>query len=648
MDHGQQAGQEPGGSDGAPGPRTDLVAVASQPLMVEVDPQDNITDLVLRAAEATHDRPLYRRPRRGDAAGGQPAWEDVSGPQFLAEVTALAKGMVASGVGAGDRVAIMAATSYEWSLTDAAVWFAGAVGVPVYETSSPGQARWILEDSGAVAAVAGDGGHRDLLEKVRRGSDDAGRGGLPGLAHVWTISDGDLTALAAPTGPGSEVDDETLEARRSAAGLEDPATIIYTSGTTGRPKGCTLTHGNFVVLTRNAVAGVPEVFAAPDASTLLFLPLAHVFARFIEVLCWVTPVTVGHASDIKNLTADLATFEPSFILAVPRVFEKVYNTAEAKAAAAGRGKVFSAASATAIAFSRAQDTGGPSWGLRIKHALFDRLVYAKLRAALGGNASYAVSGGAPLAERLGHFFRGVGITVLQGYGLTETTAPTAVTRPGAVSMATVGPPLPGCSIAVTTDGEVLVAGPHVTPGYHQAAAALDGQGPDPAFAGGWFATGDLGSLDEHGYLTITGRKKDLIVTATGKNVSPALMEDPLRAHPLVSQAVVVGDGAPYVAALLTLDADMLPTWLKNQGLPVLDVAAAAEHPAVLAELQRAVDTANEEVSHAEGVKRFVVLDHDLTEAGGQLTPSLKVKRAAVLEQSAGVIEEMYARARTDA
>ncbi len=576
----------------------------------------------------------------------------MSGPQFLSEVSALAKGLMASGVGPGDRVAIMAATSYEWSLTDAAIWFAGAVGVPVYETSSPAQARWILQDSGAVAAVAGDGGHRDLLEKVRSAApgaagrpDEANDEGVPGLAHVWTVSDGDLTALAAPGGVGASVDDQALETRRSAAGLDDPATIIYTSGTTGRPKGCVLTHGNFVVLTRNAVAGVPEVFAAHGASTLLFLPLAHVFARFIQVLCWVTPVTVGHAGDIKNLTGDLATFKPSFILAVPRVFEKVYNSAEAKATAGGKGKIFKAASATSIAWSRAQDSGGPSLGLKVKHAVFDRLVYSKLRAALGGNASYAVSGGAPLSERLGHFFRGVGITVLQGYGLTETTAPTAVNRPGAVSMGTVGPPLPGCSVAITTDGEVLVAGPHVTPGYHGHAGD---DGPGSAFAGGWFATGDLGSIDERGDLTITGRKKDLIVTASGKNISPAVIEDPLRAHPLVSQAVVVGDARPYVAALLTLDAEMLPTWLSNQGMPALSVASAAREPAVLAELQRAVDAANTEVSKAEGVKRFTVLDHDLTEEGGQLTPSMTVKRAHVLEQCAGAIEEMYARAREDA
>ncbi len=650
-------GTAPEGTDLASAISDPRLRVASEPLLVEVDPRSNLTDLVLSAAEATPDRPLYRRPRRPDASSSPDAspWEDVSGPQFLAEVSALAKGLIASGVGPGDRVAIMAATSYEWSLTDAAVWFAGAVGVPVYETSSRGQAHWILQDSGAVAAVAGDGGHRDLLEAVRHPGAEGD--GLPDLAHVWTIADGDLDALAAPDGIGAGVDDAELEARRGAAGLDDPATIIYTSGTTGRPKGAVLTHGNFVVLTRNAVAGVPEVFASQGASTLLFLPLAHVFARFIEVLCWVTPVTVGHAADVKNLTADLATFKPSFILAVPRVFEKVYNSAEAKATAAGRGRIFSAASATAIAWSRAQDTGGPSIGLRLRHAVLDRLVYGKLRAALGGNATYAVSGGAPLSERLGHFFRGAGITVLQGYGLTETTAPTAVNRPGAVSMATVGPPLPGCSIAVTPCGEVLVAGPHVTPGYHRGrgGAAEDDGTPsggsaasaDPAFAGGWFATGDLGSLDDRGYLTITGRTKDLIVTAGGKNISPAALEDPLRAHPLVSQAVVVGDGRPYVAALLTLDAEMLPTWLTNRGMPRMEVSAASTEPAVLEELQRAVDAANAQVSHAEGVKRFTVLEHDLTEAGGQLTPSMKVKRAAVLAECAGVIEEMYAKTRDD-
>ena len=630
-----QSGSTDGAAGGAAGGAAAEGAVAvrhhAAPALVEVDPTSNLTDLLSTAAAATAaGAPLYRR-----RVGG--AWQDVPGPVFLAEVKALAAGLVGSGVGPGDRVAIMARTRYEWSLTDAAIWWAGAVGVPVYETSSPEQARWILADSGAVAAVVETAAHRDLVQALRPG------GGLSALAHVWTIDAGDLDALAAADGPGASVEPEALEARRCAAVLEDPATIIYTSGTTGRPKGCVLTHGNFAVLARAGVAGSPQVFAAEDASTLLFLPLAHVFARYVQVLCWVKPATLGHAPDVSDLTGDLSGFRPTFILAVPRVFEKVFNSAQAKAALAGpaRARIFAAAAATAEAFSRAQDGSGPSLVLRARHALFDRLVYSRLRAALGGEARHAVSGGAPLSERLGHFFRGAGITVLQGYGLTETTAPTAVNVPGAVRMASVGPPLPGCTVGISADGEVLVAGPHVSAGYWDSAT----QAPVPLLVDGWFPTGDLGDLDTDGYLSITGRRKEIIVTAGGKNVVPAVLEDPLRAHPLVSQAVVVGDGRPYVAALLTLDEEMLPTWLSTRSLPQMGVAAAAHHEDVLAELQRAVDAANAAVSHAEGVKRFVVLDHDLTEAGGQLTPSLKVKRAVVLAEEADQVEELYARAR---
>ncbi len=586
----------------------------------EVDPTSNLTDLVLEAAAATTDRPLYRR---WDGA----AWQDVTGPAFLAEVRALASGMVAAGVGAGDRVGLMARTRYEWTLCDAAIWWAGAVTVPIYETSSSDQAQWILQDSGAVAVVVETDQHAQTVAGIRARTE--------ALAHVWSIDGGDLTALADPAAGVSAAD---LETRRTVATLDDLATIIYTSGTTGRPKGCQLTHGNFVRLARAGVHQVPEVFSGEDASTLLFLPLAHVFARYIQVLCWVSPVTVGHAADVKNLTADLASFTPTFILAVPRVFEKVYNAAEQKAAAAGRGKIFTAAAATAIAWSRSQDTGGPGLALRARHALFDRLVYARLRAALGGRTRYAVSGGAPLGERLGHFFRGVGLTVLQGYGLTETTAPTSVTTPRDVRMSSVGTPLPGCTVRVEDDGEVLVRGPHVFAGYWKDPAA-DAE----ALTDGWFRTGDLGSLDADGFLTITGRKKEIIVTAGGKNVAPAALEDQLRAHALISQAVVVGDQRPYVAALVTLDPEMLPTWLSNHGKPAMTALEAASDPDVTAELQRAVDAANASVSKAESIRRYAVLARDLTEASGHLTPSMKIKRSVVLADHVADVDGLYAR-----
>jgi long-chain acyl-CoA synthetase len=498
--------------------------------------------------------------------------------------------------------------------------------VPVYETSSPTQVQWNLTDSGAVAMIVETADHFLRFDEVRAD--------LPLVNRVWQIDLGDLDKLVAS---GVDVPDDEVERRRVLATGSDLATLIYTSGTTGRPKGCRLTHGNFAVLARQAVAAVPGVFAEDGGSSLLFLPLAHVFARFVQVLCVASPMTMGHTPDTKNLTADLATFRPTFVLAVPRVFEKVFNTAEQKAVAGGRGALFARAAQVAERWSRALDGGRRGPVLRVQHAVFDRLVYARLRAALGGRAAWAVSGGAPLGERLGHFFRGAGITVLQGWGLTETTAPTTVNLPERVKVATVGPPLPGCAVRIAEDGEVLVAGPHVFAGYWG--------NPDAdaeAFEDGWFRTGDLGSLDEDGYLSITGRKKEILVTAGGKNVAPAVLEDRLRAHPLVSQALVVGDGRPYVAALLTLDAEMLPAWLGTRGRPVLPPARAAADPEVRAELQRAVDEANAAVSRAESIRRFTVLATDFTEEGGHMTPSLKLRRAVVLKDFDAEVEELYA------
>ncbi len=588
------------------------------PALVEVDASTNITDLVVRNAT---DRPalvVYRRK-----VGGQ--WQDVTAADFLAEVQALAKGLVAAGVGPGDRVGLMSCTRYEWTLTDTAIWFAGAVTVPVYETSSADQVQWILGDSGAVGVVVESTSHRGSVEAVR--------GGLPALADVWTIEDGALDDLAAS---GTEVTDADLEGRRSAAGLDDLATIIYTSGTTGRPKGCELTHGNFVVLTENAVERLAQVVCAQGASTLLFLPLAHVFARFIQVLCMASGATLGHSGDIKTLLPDLAAFQPSFLLAVPRVFEKIYNSAEQKAEADGRGKIFRRAADTAVEHSRSLDTGSRGLGLRARYALFDKLVYPKLRAALGGRAEYAVSGGAPLGERLGHFFRGIGLTVLEGYGLTETTAPHSVNLPEKTKIGTVGPSLPGNSARIGDDGEILLKGPHVFRAYWNNPRATA-----EAIVDGWFHTGDLGELDSEGYLRITGRKKEILVTAGGKNVAPAVLEDRLRAHPLVSQCIVVGDAKPFIAALLTIDDEMLPTWLSNNGLPSMTPAEAAHDDAVLTALQGAVDDANTAVSKAESIRKFEVLDIDFTIESGHLTPSLKLKRNVVMDDYAEAVERLY-------
>ncbi|WP_255472589.1 AMP-dependent synthetase/ligase [Quadrisphaera setariae] len=601
----------------------------AEPLDVQVDPAQSVTDLLVQVATESPGLPLLARPV-GDG------WEELGAAEVVRRVRALAAGLAASGVAPGDRVALLSRTRLEWTLADYAIWWAGAVTVPVYETSSAEQAAWIVSDSGCTAAIVEQPRHRDLLASVASETPELDP------QRVWVIDDGGFGALEALGADASlAVGEAELERRRSAVTGADLATIIYTSGTTGRPKGCQLTHANFVVLSRNAVSAIPEVFAA-GGSTLLFLPLAHVFARFIQVLCLAGRTTLAHTPDSKDLTRDLASFRPTYVLAVPRVFEKVYASAEQKAIEGGKGKVFAKAAAVAEAYSRAQDDAvvggrGPGLALRVQHALFDRLVYAKLRAALGGRATYAVSGGGPLGERLGHFFKGVGLTVLQGYGLTETTAPTTVNRPGRVKVASVGRPLPGCSIRIDTDGEVLVKGPHVCTGYWHNPAA-DAEAFD---ADGWFRTGDLGSLDEDGFLSITGRKKEIIVTAGGKNVAPAVLEDRLRAHPLVSQALVVGDARPYVACLITLDADVLPGWLRARGMPVLDVAAAAKDAGVRAVLQEAVDQANAAVSRAEGIKRFAVLEDDFTEANGLLTPSLKLRRRQVVAAHADAVEELY-------
>ncbi|GAB2680245.1 AMP-dependent synthetase/ligase [Thalassiella azotivora] len=591
----------------------------SVPPLVEVDPSSNITDFVVQNAVRVPHAVAFRR-KVADR------WQDVTWREFLGEVTELAKGLVAAGVQPGDRIGLMSKTRYEWTLTDFAAWFAGAVTVPIYETSSAEQVSWILSDSGAVGVVVETEQHSDLVGRVR---DQ-----LPELRHVWGIDAGSLRELAAS---GGSVTDEDVEQRRSASGLQDLATIIYTSGTTGRPKGCELTHGNFTVLASNSTAQLKEVVGSQEASTLLFLPLAHVFARFIQVLCAASGTTMGHTADIKNVLEDLGSFQPTFILSVPRVFEKVYNSAEQTAESGGKGKIFRQAADVAIAYSEAIDAGGPGLGLKLMHAVFDKLVYSKLRAKLGGRARYAVSGGAPLGARLGHFFRGIGLTILEGYGLTETTAPTSVNSLDVLRIGTVGQPIPGTAAKIAEDGEILLRGPHVFRGYWNNPTATE-----EAFTDGWFRTGDLGEITPDGCLRITGRKKEILVTAGGKNIAPAVLEDRLRAHPLVSQTIVVGDGQPFVAALVTLDPEMLPTWLANNGKPDLSVADAARDDDVRAAVQAAVDEANEAVSRAEAIKAFRILPVDFTEETGHLTPSLKLKRNVVMKDFADEVAAIYA------
>ena len=553
-------------------------------------------------------------------------WQDVTAARFADDVNRLAKGLIAAGIDVGDRVAIMSRTRYEWTLADYAIWTAGAVTVPIYETSSPDQVAWILEDSGAVAVVVETATHAGAVSAVRDR--------VPGLRDVWQIESGALDEL---NRAGADVGDETLDARRDSTDRTSLATIIYTSGTTGRPKGCELTHGNFKDLAENTCESLASVVRADGASTLLFLPLAHVFARFIQVLCVEAAARMGHSSDIRTLLDDFASFQPTFILAVPRVFEKIYNSSEQKAAGDGKGRIFAAAASTAMEWSESLDAGGPGVGLKLKHALFDRLVYSKLRAAMGGRIQYAVSGGAPLGTRLGHFYRGIGVIVLEGYGLTETTAPSTVNVPEKVKIGTVGTPLPGVGIRIADDGEILIQGVNVFARYRNNDTAST-----EAIQDGWFHTGDIGELDDDGYLKITGRKKELLVTAGGKNVAPAVLEDRLRAHPLVSQCIVVGDQKPFIAALITLDEEMLPAWAKNNGLPALTVAQARTNDAVLAELQNAVDDANTAVSKAESIRKFAVLPNDFTEENGYLTPSLKLKRNVVMKDFHDDVEALYA------
>ena len=578
----------------------------------------NLSDLPVRNGSTRPHDVAFSKPSSG-------TWVDVTNSEFLAEVHALAKGLMAAGIGLGERVAIMSKTRYEWTLTDFAVWTAGAVPVPIYETSSAEQVSWIVSDAGCAAVVLETATHAATLAQVR--------GDIPELRDVWQIDAGGLDELKAA---GGEITDEQLEARRSQINRADLATIIYTSGTTGRPKGCQLTHDNFMALTENTAERLKVVIAAEGAATLLFLPLAHVFARFVQVLCVQGGARMGHTADITNLLADFGTFSPTFILSVPRVFEKIYNSSEQKATAEGKGKIFQVAAATAISWSAAHDDGKPGVLLNAKHAVFDKLVYGKLRAALGGKVAYAVSGGAPLGARLGHFYRGIGLTVLEGYGLTETTAPATVNTPDLIKIGSVGPPLPGVSIQIADDGEILIKGNNIFSSYRNNETATN-----EAIVDGWLHTGDIGELDHDGFLKITGRKKELLVTAGGKNVAPAVLEDRLRSHPLVSQCIVVGDQKPFIGALITIDAEMLPSWAKNNGVDGLSMDEARTNEVVRAAIQSAVDDANKAVSKAESIRKFTVLPGDFTEANGYLTPSLKLKRNIVMKDYASEVEALY-------
>ncbi|MGK0722914.1 AMP-dependent synthetase/ligase [Leucobacter sp. W1478] len=595
--------------------------LSETPLLVPSVPTDNVTDLLEQRVAATPDRALFATPE-GDT------WRDMTALQFRDKVVAVAKGLVAAGVQPGDRIGLMCKTSFEWSLIDFALFYAGAVMVPIYETSSALQIHWIMEDSAARGIITETAEHAERLAEIRAEA--------PGLQLEWRLDEGAIDKLISS---GTEIPSEEIERRRNIANADDIATLIYTSGSTGRPKGCVLTHANFVDLSRNSAAALGEVVNQPGASTLLFVTLAHVFARFISILSVHSGVRVGHQPDTTKLLPSLGSFHPTFLLAVPRVFEKVYNSAEQKAEAGGKGKIFRAAALVAVQHSELTMAGDKvPFMLGLKFKLFDKLVFAKLREAMGGQVKYAVSGSAPLSHYLGHFYHSLGIKILEGYGLTETTAPVTVNLPDKFKIGTVGPALPGHTVRIAEDGEVEVKGIDVFKEYWRNPEATR----EVFTTDGFFKTGDLGSLDSDGYLTITGRKKEIIVTAGGKNVAPAGLEDPIRSFPLIGQIVAVGDQKPFISALITLDAEMLPTWLKNHNLNAdMTLEEATAHPAVVAEIQRAVDHGNKYVSRAESIRKWVILPTEFTEASGHLTPKMSIKRDNILRDYAGEIAKLY-------
>lgn len=587
------------------------------PELVAYPTKGNITNFIAERAYYEPDRVMLSR-----ALGEN--WQPITARELEAEVRGVAKGLIASGIQLGDRVAIMSRTRYEWTIIDFAIWYAGGVPVPIYETSSAEQIDWILSDSGATGIFVETPQLAELAQSV-----------LPKhTKHVWTITDDAVYML---THIGSNISDSEIDQRRNAVNPESLATLIYTSGTTGNPKGVQLTHGGFMFECTNVVQAASDLFLEPGGKTLLFLPLAHVFGRMIEVGAISAGLHLAHCSDVINrLTTDLITFKPTFVLAVPRVFEKVYNSAEAKAIAGGKGPIFKAAAATAIAYSQSLDKGKTSTALNLRHKLFDHLVYSKIRAALGGNARAAISGGAALGDRLSHFFRGIGVNILEGYGLTETSAGTTLNFTYQSRIGSVGRPIPGNAVRIADDGEVLIKGPIVMSGYWKNEAANR-----EVFDGEWFKSGDLGTLDGDGFLYITGRKKELIITAGGKNVAPAVLEDRLRSHPLISQCMVVGDNQPYIAALITLETDTLKTWVETNKKVGASLSDLTRDPDLISVIQTAVDETNKAVSRAESIRRFVLLDRDFTIAGGHLTAKLSIKRHVVAKEFAESIKSLY-------
>lgn len=592
------------------------------PAVAEAPPNSNATDLVEDQYNQDPRHPLFARQL-------QPGeWTDVTAQEFRHDVKTIARALASVGINPGDSVAIISPTRYEWTLLDLAIMYAGAVTVPIYETSSPAQIAWILEDASVKAIVVEKSEHGRAVETAIQ------REGLPQLNGLWVMDEGldDLRALA-EQGPS----EDEMEQRRTRANLEDVATIVYTSGTTGRPKGCMITHGNLVRLSLNVLHSELREVLTRDSKTILFIPLAHIFARFISFQTLASGSKVAHTPNVKDLVTDLKSFQPDFLLAVPRVFEKVYNSALLNAQEGGKGKIFERGAEIAVAYSKGREAGSIGVGLRLKHWVFDKLLYSKIRAAMGGNVQHAISGGGPLGAYLSHFFRGVGVDIKEGYGLTETTAPVTVNRPGRTRVGTVGLPAPGCGIRIADDGEIMAHGVCVFKGYHNL--------PDKTaeeLVDGWFHTGDIGHLDDDGYLTITGRKKEILVTASGKNVAPAQLEDQIRSDGLISQVMVIGDNQKFVAAIVTLDEETAPAWLKQRQLdPNMSMAEMAQHPTVLEHVQGLIDRANESVSRAESIREFRIAERDFTIEGGHMTPSMKIRRETIMRDYAELIDDIY-------
>jgi long-chain acyl-CoA synthetase len=594
------------------------IRTAIGPTMAPLPATGHLLEPVIRWADSSPDRPIAAT-RVGDE------FVDITARDFYERIRALAKGLIASGVRPADRVALMSHTRLEWLVTDYAVLAVGAVTVPIYETSSSEQVEWILSDSGAVMAVVETPGMRGMCESAHPHTT--------ACREAVVIDEGGLDDVLAR---GCEVDDAVLDERLAAVSVDQLATIVYTSGTTGRPKGCMQTHRN---LRTNVLQNVEAVrsMLTDDETSLLFLPLAHTLAKVIALVCVEWGARLAFATDMAHMPEELAMARPTLVVSVPRVFEKVYDKAERKAHAEGHGKIFGKAEQVAIRWSENATTGRPGPVTAAEHALFGPVVYRKIQEVFGGRLRFAMSGGGPLGVRLTHFFNGAGVRIFEGYGLTETSPTLTLNHAGAWKPGTVGRPLAATTIHIADDGEILAKGPQVFEGYWKAEAATT-----EAFdADGWFRTGDIGELDSEGYLRITGRKKELIVTAAGKNVAPAPLEDHLRAHPLISQAVVVGDQRPFVAAMLALDEEALCEWAADQGLDGMVVRDLLDHANLRAELQVAVDTANRSVSKAESIRTFAILPRDLTIASGELTPTLKVRRMVVAKTYEYVIEEMY-------